>query len=111
MKTNKVWRSTVRKIHSMHELQMEKARLKMELVKTEGEIKANYRHILSAFSLRNIFSTVTTELTSSSSVMAKAFTLGKNWLSRRKKKKKEAKAAKKTGEQKTSEEGGMESEM
>jgi hypothetical protein len=73
----------------MHELQMEKARLQLDLVKKEGEIKSNYRHILSAFSFRNILSTVTTELTSSSSILSKAFTLGKNWLSRRKKKKKE----------------------
>ena len=82
MKTNSIWRSSIRKIHSMHELQMEKARLQLDLVKKEGEIKSNYRHILSAFSFRNILSTVTTELTSSSSILSKAFTLGKNWLSR-----------------------------
>ena len=97
MKTNKVWRSKIRKIHSMHELQLEKNRLQLELVRKEGEIKANYRHIRSAFSLRNIFSTVTTELSNPSSITAKVITLGKNWLSRRKKKKK-AKAEEKAGE-------------
>jgi hypothetical protein len=99
MKTNKIQRSTIRKIHSMHELQLEQARLKLELVRTEDKIKANYRHILSAFSLRNIFSTVTTELSSTSSVISKAFTLGKNLLARRKKKKKGSKAPEKTDEQ------------
>lgn len=88
MKTNNVWRSTIRKIHSMHELQLEKARLKLELMSTEDKIKTNYRHILSVFSLRNIFSTITTELTSTSWILSKAFTLGNNWLSKRKKKKK-----------------------
>jgi len=98
MKTNKFRRSTIREIHSMHGLQLEKARVKMELVKTEDKIKANYRHILSAFSLRNIFSTVTTELTSTSSILSNVFTLGKNWLSRRKKKKKQKLQAKETNE-------------
>ncbi len=87
----------------MHELQLEKERLKLELVKKEVEIKTNYRHIISAFSLRNIFTTVTTELASPSSIASKVFTLGKNWLSRRKKKKK-AKTAQKAGETVKSEE-------
>jgi len=87
----------------MHELQLEKARLELELVKTEDNIRANYRHIISAFSLRNISTTVTNELSNSNSLLAKAFTLGKNWLSRRKKKKKEAKAAEKGDEQVRSE--------
>jgi hypothetical protein len=84
-------RSTIREIHSMQELQLEKARLKLEILKTEGDIKANYRHILSAFSLRNIFSTVTTELIHPSSLVTSAITLGKNWLSKRKKKRKQKK--------------------
>jgi hypothetical protein len=88
----------------MHELQLEQARLKLELVKTEDKIKANYRHILSAFSLKNIFSTITTELSSTSSVLSKVFTLGKNLLARRKKKKKGAKPPEKTDEQVSSEE-------
>jgi len=87
MKTNNIQRSKIRKINSMHELQLEKARLKLELIKTEDNIKNNYRHILSAFSLRNIFSMATTELTSSSSILFNAFTIGKNWLNRLKKKK------------------------
>ncbi len=98
MKTNKIQRSTIRKIHSMHELQLEQARLKLELVKTEDKIKATYHHILFAFSLRNIFSTVTTELISTSSILSNVFALGKNLLSRRKKKKKEIKAEEKTKE-------------
>jgi hypothetical protein len=81
----------------MHELQLEKARLKLELIRTEDKIKSNYRHILFAFSLRNIFSTVTTEL-STSSILSKAFTLGKNWLGSRKKKKKQELQVKKADE-------------
>jgi len=82
----------IREIHTMHELQLEKTRLQLDLVRTEDKIKANYRHILSAFSLRNIFLTVT-ELASTSSIFSKAFTLGKNWFGRRKKKKQQKKQA------------------
>ena len=100
MKTNKFRRSTIREIHSMHGLQLEKARVKMELMRSEDNIKTSFRRILSAFSLRNIFSTVTSELTSTSSIISNVFTLGKSWLSKRKKKKKdkELKAEKKAGE-------------
>ncbi|MCX6248153.1 MAG: hypothetical protein NTW10_10485 [Bacteroidetes bacterium] len=88
MKTNKDQRIRIREIHSMHELQMERARLELELVKTEDKIKASYKNILYAFSLGNLLSTVTTEFASSSSILAKTVNLGMNWLSRRKKKKK-----------------------
>jgi hypothetical protein len=93
---NKEKRSSIREIHSMHELQLEKARLKLELVKTEDKIKSNYHHILSAFSLRNIFSTVTTEISSPSSLLMKSITLFRNWLGKRKKKKKQDKTQKET---------------
>jgi hypothetical protein len=88
MKKINIPRSTIRKINSMNELKLEKARLKLELLKTEDKIEANFRHIRSAFSFRNIFSTATTDLINPSSILMKVFTLGKNWLGRRKKKKK-----------------------
>jgi CRISPR/Cas system-associated endonuclease Cas3-HD len=87
MEKNNVQRSKIREIHSMHELQLEKARLKMEVMKAEEKVKGNYRNIVEALSLRNIVTTVTSELVNPSSVIAKVFTFGKNWLSRRKKKK------------------------
>jgi hypothetical protein len=70
----------------MHDLQLERARLKMELVKSEEKVKSSYRRLLSAFSLRNIFSTVTTEFGGASGVIGKVVSLGQNWFSRRKKK-------------------------
>ena len=81
-------RNMARSVRSMQELQLEKAKLKLELVKTEESIKSNYRNIISAFSLHNIVSTLRTEFTSSSSIFLKAFSFGKNWYNRRKKKKK-----------------------
>ena len=57
----------------------------MELVRTESNIKTGYRNILAAFTLRNIFTTVTSEL-SATSIIGTVLTLGKSWFSRRKKK-------------------------
>jgi hypothetical protein len=88
MKTNKDQRIRIREIHSMHELKLERARLELELVKTEEKIKTNYKNVLHAFSLGNIFSTVTSELSTSSSILAKTVNLGLNWVAMRKKKKK-----------------------
>jgi len=85
----------------MNELKLEKARLKLELVKTEEKIEANFRRIRSAFSLRNIFSTVTTELKNPSSIVMKVLTLGKDWFGRRKKKKKQKKDDEKANEMKS----------
>ena len=75
----------------MNELKLEKVRLRLELVRTEDKISTNYRNIRSAFTLRNIFSTITNEIATPSSFLMKAFTLWKDWLGRRKKKKKEGK--------------------
>ena len=86
MEKNNVQRSKIREIHSMHELQLKKARLKMEVMMAEEKVKGNYRNIIAAFSLKNIVSTITTELVNPSSLAAKAFTLGRNWLAKRKKK-------------------------
>lgn len=88
---NNVKRSSIRKINSMHELQLEKSRLKLELVKTEDKIMNNYHHILYAFTLRNILTTVTTEIASPSSLLMKSITLFRNWAGKRKKKKKQEK--------------------
>ena len=87
MRTSKISRTNFRKIHSMNDLRLEKARLQTEVVRTEEKIKGNYRHIRDAFTLRNIFATVTTEL-QGSSILAKVITYGREWLSKRKKKKK-----------------------
>jgi hypothetical protein len=54
--------------------------------------------------LKNIFSTVTTEFISTSSILSNVIALTKNWLSKRKKKKKGAKAPEKTDEKVSSEE-------
>jgi hypothetical protein len=85
---NKHESHAIRKIRSFRELEREKARLKMEIVKTESNIKGKYRHLLDALTFRNLFHTVAEDIALTSSVFSKAYEIGKNIFGRRKKKKK-----------------------
>ena len=75
------------KIHSLQDIEMEKQRLGMEIIKKEENIHTDYRKILEAFSFRNIATTIVNEISSTSSLMSKAIVFGKSIIARRKKKK------------------------
>ncbi|MCK9424201.1 MAG: hypothetical protein M0Q38_16570 [Bacteroidales bacterium] len=89
MKTSKRYKIKTSKIHSLEDITAEKTRLKFEIRLKEEHIQSNYRHILDAFTLRNLTSTLVTELSATSSIVSKALSMGKSILERRKKKKKE----------------------
>jgi len=89
MKTTKKLHSNFHRVRSMQELKLEKIRLQMEEVITKEKIKENYRQIKDAFALRNIVTTVTTELGGTSSLLSKGISLGKSIFGKRKKKKKD----------------------
>lgn len=89
MKTNKRYQVKTDRIHSLEDIKAEKVRLKFEIRLKEEHIQSNYRHILDAFTLRNLATTLVTELSATSSIVSKVFLLGKSILERRKKKKKE----------------------
>jgi hypothetical protein len=75
------------KIHSLDDIRIEKLRLRLEIMKTEENIHAGYRDILSALSPRNLATTLINDVAASSSVLTKAFSFGQSLLSKRKKKK------------------------
>ncbi|MEI7661377.1 MAG: hypothetical protein WCK34_04235 [Bacteroidota bacterium] len=77
------------KIHSLKDISLEKQRLQLEILKKEQDIHNGYRDILQALSFRNLASTVVNEIASSSSVLTKAFSIGKAFLSKRKKKRRD----------------------
>lgn len=87
MKTSKRYVVKSDKIHSMSDLRMEKLRLQMEIMKAEENIHAGYRGIIEALSFKNIAGNVIGDLTTSSSLVAQAFSFGKSILAKRKKKK------------------------
>jgi hypothetical protein len=98
-KINKT-RSNFRRVHSMQELHLEKVRLEMEEVIAKERIKGNVREIREAFALRNIITTVVSELSIKTSVLSNVVSAARGLFKKRKKKRKEA-----------TEEGGRKTEV
>jgi len=87
MKTSKRYLVKPENIHSLKDIELEKQRLHLEILKTEANIQAEYHNILNAMTLKNIASNLISDVVSTSSVISKAFTIGKSLLGRRKKRK------------------------
>ena len=87
MKTKFKSRTNIRKIRTLHELEMEKARLQVELVKAEEQISSGYRHLKDHFSFRNIIKKATDEINMTTNVVSKAVAIGKDIFGKLKKKK------------------------
>lgn len=87
MKTSKRYIVQPGKIHSLEDLRLEKMRLRLEILKTEGNIHEGYREILHALSFKNLAATVINDVSASSTMVARAFSFGKSLMEKRKKKK------------------------
>lgn len=87
MKTSKRYQVKPEKLHSLDDIRMEKLRLRMEIMKTEENIHAGYRDILSALSFKNLAASVIGDVTATSSLLSKAFDFGKSMVAKHKKKK------------------------
>ncbi|MCX6251047.1 MAG: hypothetical protein NTX61_09860 [Bacteroidetes bacterium] len=75
------------KINSLQDLKLEKARLELDIVRTEEKIRSNYRNILDIFTFRNLFHLVTQDIYLTSNVITKLISVGKNLLRKKGKKK------------------------
>jgi hypothetical protein len=82
----------VKKVRSMKELKLEKARLIQETRFTEERIKGGYQLLVLAFSTRSLVQIVMEEMVSTSSVFSQAYQLGKFFFTKKKKKKKAGKS-------------------
>jgi hypothetical protein len=87
MRTTNRYKVKAENIHSLKDIEFEKQRLQLEILKKEHDIKTGYRNIQEALSFRNLATTVVNEITSSSSVLTKAILIGKTFMAKRKKKK------------------------
>ncbi|MEI6436126.1 MAG: hypothetical protein WCP32_14870 [Bacteroidota bacterium] len=87
MKISKRYIVKPEKIHSLKDIELEKQRLRLEIMKTEASIQAEYHNILNAMTLKNIASNMFSDITSTSSIISKAFSFGKSLMAKRKKKK------------------------
>ncbi len=87
MKTSKRYKVKSGNIHSLKDIEMEKQRLRIEILKTEASINTSYRNILYSFSIKHLAETMINDISATSSVLSKAFTFGKSLMAGRKKKK------------------------
>jgi hypothetical protein len=81
----------IRKLTTLHELQLEQARLKMEILKREDAIKGNYRNLVDALTFRNLFQQLSNEISMTKTAVSSAFSIGKTIFGKLRKKKKNKK--------------------
>ena len=87
MKTTNRYTIKAARIHSLKDIEVEKHRLRLEIMKKEQDIHNSYRNILQSFSPRNLATSMVNDFTTSSTILSKAFSIGKAIMARRKKKK------------------------
>ena len=87
METTKRYKVKSGNIHSLKDIELEKHRLRIEILKTEANIQSGYRNILHALTFKNLAATLVSDVTSTSTVMSKVFAFGKSMMEKRKKKK------------------------
>ena len=75
-------------IHSFHDLQKEKLRLKSETRRVEERMNNNFSNIKQALSPQNILQSVIEEITSTAPWIGVVYSIGQKLFGRRKKKKK-----------------------
>jgi len=89
MRTNETYKVRVDHLKSLADLEREKERLQLEIVRREEGIKHHYQNLVHLFSFTNILSTLIDEISTTTSLIGKLFSFGKEFLAKRKKKKKE----------------------
>ncbi|MEI6683843.1 MAG: hypothetical protein WCO44_14525 [Bacteroidota bacterium] len=89
MKTTNRYTIKAERIRSLKDIEVEKHRLRLEIMKKEQDIHNSYRNILQGFSPRNLATSMVNDFTTSSSILSKAFSIGKAFMARRKKKKRD----------------------
>jgi len=94
MKSKTNYRLSSKRIRSLHDLELEKAKLEVEILKSEESIRSGYRQVLHRLTFRNLAGSLVEELSSRTSVLATAISVGKSFLEKRKKKKKAKEKAK-----------------
>ena len=79
---------TIGKIKSLEDLKLEKARLKMDILKQENQIQSDYRQILDRLTFRNVIRNIQEDIALTSNITSKVITVGKKIFGKKKKKKK-----------------------
>ena len=89
MKTNEPYSVRVKNIKSLADLEREKEKMQIEIARREEGIRYNYQNLVHLLSFRNLITTFIDEVSTTTTVISKLFSLLKEFLAKRKKKKKE----------------------
>ncbi len=89
MKSNNSNRLPLKRIRSLRDIELAKAKLDVEIMRTEESIRSGYRHLINRLTFRNMTSSLIQEFSTRSDLISKAISAGKSLFEKRKKKKKE----------------------
>ena len=89
MKSNNSYRLSLKRIRSLRDIELAKAKLDVEIVRTEETIRSGYRHLINRLTFRNMTSSLIQEVSTHSNLISKAISASKSYFEKRKKKKKE----------------------
>lgn len=89
MRTSEPYKVKLSHINSMRDLQKEKEKIQIEISRREEGIKYNYHNLVHLLSFRNLLGNLIEEVGTTTTVVGKLFSIGKDFLAKRKKKKKE----------------------
>ena len=89
MRTSEPYKVKLSHINSMRDLQKEKEKIQIEISRREEGIKYNYHNLVQLLSFRNLLGNLIEEVGTTTTVVGKIFSIGKDFLAKRKKKKKE----------------------
>ena len=84
MKTSNRYTIKAEKIHSLKDLELEKQKLRLEILKKEQDISSGYTNILHALSPRHLATSVLNDFTASTSIFTRAVSIGKSLMAKRK---------------------------
>ncbi len=89
MRTNEPYKVRLNQIESLKDLHREKEKLQMEISRREEGIKFNYQNLVRLLTFRNLMGTLIDEVSTTTTVVGKFITLGRDFVAKHKKKKKE----------------------
>jgi hypothetical protein len=84
---NKHYHVKSSRVKTLKDLETEKARLRLEIVKQEETIRSDYRRILDSFTLRSLTSNILEDASLQSKLVVKAIKFGKSYIEKRRKRK------------------------
>jgi hypothetical protein len=84
MKMKSRYRVSSGRIRSLQDLELEKAKMEIELFKSEESIKGSYRQLVHKLTFRNLAGTLVDEISTGTTTLSRALAIGKSFREKRK---------------------------